>query len=169
MLSDNIKRIRKSKGLSQEELAIKLNVVRQTVSKWENGLSVPDSDMLITLADELDTSVNVLLGETVTESMTDDLKVISKKLEVINLQLAKRNMVKIKTIRLILIALCAFIVLVFIALAIMQSSYLRWNYNNPELAVAGTILHGFEFVFVRLAPLAFIASVIGIAITYKKR
>ena len=48
MLSDNIKRIRKSKGLSQEELAIKLNVVRQTVSKWENGLSVPDSDMLIT-------------------------------------------------------------------------------------------------------------------------
>lgn len=154
MLSDNIKRIRKSKGLSQEELAIKLNVVRQTVSKWENGLSVPDSDMLITLADELDTSVNVLLGETVTESMTDDLKVISKKLEVINLQLAKRNMVKIKTIRLILIALCAFIVLVFIALTIMQSSYLRWNYNNPELAVAGTILHGFEFVFVRLAPLA---------------
>lgn len=125
--------------------------------------------MLITLADELDTSVNVLLGETVTESMTDDLKVISKKLEVINLQLAKRNMVKIKTIRLILIALCAFIVLVFIALTIMQSSYLRWNYNNPELAVAGTILHGFEFVFVRLAPLAFIASVIGIAITYKKR
>ena len=169
MLSDNIKRVRKSKGLSQEELAIKLNVVRQTVSKWENGLSVPDSDMLITLADELDTSVNVLLGETVTESVTDDLKVISKKLEVINLQLAKRNMVKIKTIRLILIALCAFIVLVFIALTIMQSSYLRWNYNNPELAVAGTILHGFEFVFVRLAPLAFIASVIGIAIMYKKR
>ena len=53
MLSDNIKRIRKSKGLSQEELAIKLNVVRQTVSKWENGLSVPDSDMLITWEDEL--------------------------------------------------------------------------------------------------------------------
>ena len=169
MLSNNLKRIRKSKGLSQEELAIKLNIVRQTVSKWENGLSVPDSDMLITLADELDTSVSVLLGETVMEPMTDDLKAISEKLEVINLQLAKRNMVKIKTIRLILIALCAFIVLVFIALTIMQSSYLRWNYNNPELAVAGTILHGFEFVFVRLAPLVFIASVIGIAITYKKR
>ena len=169
MLSDNIKRIRKSKGLSQEELAIKLNVVRQTVSKWENGLSVPDSDMLIALANELDTSVNVLLGETVTESATDDLKAISKKLEVINLQLAKRNMVKIKTIRLILIALCAFIVLIFIALMAMQSSYLKWNYHNPEFAVAGTILHGFEFVFVRLAPLVFIASVIGITITYKKR
>ena len=169
MLSDNIKRIRKSKGLSQEELAIKLNVVRQTVSKWENGLSVPDSDMLITLADELDTSVNVLLGETVTESMTDDLKAISEKLEVINLQLAKRSRMKVKAIRLILISLCALIVIGFIVLAVMQSSYLRWDYNNPEFAVAGIILHGFEFVFVRLAPLVFIASVIGIAIMYKKR
>lgn len=39
MLKENIKRLRKLKGLSQEELAIKLNVVRQTVSKWENGVS----------------------------------------------------------------------------------------------------------------------------------
>ena len=139
MLSNNLKRIRKSKGLSQEELAIKLNVVRQTVSKWENGLSVPDSDMLITLADELDTSVSVLLGETVMEPMTDDLKAISEKLEVINLQLAKRNMFKVKTIRWILITLCTFIVLAFIAFAVMQSFYLRWDYNNPEFAVAGTI------------------------------
>ena len=47
MLSENIKAVRKSKGLSQQELAVKLNVVRQTISKWEQGLSVPDSDMLI--------------------------------------------------------------------------------------------------------------------------
>ena len=49
MLNENIKAIRKSKGLSQQELAIKLNVVRQTISKWEQGLSVPDSDMLISI------------------------------------------------------------------------------------------------------------------------
>ena len=125
MLNENIKKLRKSKGLSQEELAIKLNVVRQTVSKWENGLSVPDSDMLITLADELDTSVSVLLGESVMEPMTDDLKAISEKLEVINLQLAKRSRMKVKAIRLILISLCALIVIGFIVLAVMQSSYLR--------------------------------------------
>ena len=53
-------------------------------------------------------------------------------------------------------------------LAVMNSSYLNWNYNDPELAVAGTILHGFEFIFVRLAPIAFLVSVIGIVITYKK-
>lgn len=67
MLNENIKNLRKTKGLSQEELANRLNVVRQTVSKWEKGLSVPDSSMLISLSDELDTSVSVLLGETVPE------------------------------------------------------------------------------------------------------
>ena len=169
MLNENIKRIRKSKGLSQEELAIKLNVVRQTVSKWENGLSVPDSSMLIMLADELDTTVSELLGEPIAEPTTDDLKILSKKLEVINLQLAKRSITTVKTIRWILISLCAVIVIIFIALAFMNSSYLDWNYNDPELAVAGTIMHGFEFLFVRLAPIAFFASVVGIVVTYKKR
>ena len=55
MLNENIKAIRKSKGLSQEELAVKLNVVRQTISKWEQGLSVPDSDMLISISEVLET------------------------------------------------------------------------------------------------------------------
>ena len=169
MLNENIKRIRKSKGLSQEELAIKLNVVRQTVSKWENGLSVPDSSMLIMLADELDTTVSELLGELVAEPTTDDLKILSNKLEVINLQLAKGSITKIKTIRWILISLCVVIVIIFIAIASMNSPYLDWNYNDPELAVAGTIMHGFEFLFVRLAPIAFLASVVGIVVTYKKR
>ena len=169
MLNENIKRIRKSKGLSQEELAIKLNVVRQTVSKWENGMSVPDSSMLIMLADELDTTVSELLGAPIEETIADDLKTISEKLEVINLQLAKRSMTTVKTIRWILILLCAVIVIIFIALISMNSPYLDWNYNDPELAVAGTIMHGFEFLFVRLAPIAFFASVVGIAATYKKR
>ena len=168
MLNENIKNLRKSKGLSQEELAVKLNVVRQTVSKWENGLSVPDSNMLISLANQLDTSVSALLGENVQEKSADDIKTISEKLEVINLQLARRSMARVKTIRWVLFSLCTLIVMIFIALAVMNSSYLEWNYNDPELAVVGTILHGFEFIFVRLAPIAFLVSVIGIVITYKK-
>ncbi len=63
MLCDNIRAFRKAKGLSQEELAARLNVVRQTVSKWENGLSVPDSDMLTKLASVLDVSVVDLLED----------------------------------------------------------------------------------------------------------
>ena len=91
MLSENLKAIRKSKGLSQEELAIKLNVVRQTISKWEQGASVPDSDMLIAVAEILETPVSTLLGETIVEPKADDLKAISEKLEVINLRFARRR------------------------------------------------------------------------------
>ena len=155
MLDENIKQLRKAKGLSQEELAIKLNVVRQTVSKWENGLSVPDSSMLISLADEFGVSVS-------------DLLAISEKLEVINLQLSNRHSSKVKTIRWLLISLCAFMAVIFIAFAAINGSYMDWNYNNPELAVAGTILHGFEFVFVRLAPIVFAAAIVSIVMTYKK-
>lgn len=168
MLNENIKKLRKAKGLSQEELAIKLNVVRQTVSKWENGLSVPDSSMLIVLADELDTTVSEMLGEAVVESTVDDVKKISEKLEVINLQLAKRSHAKVISIRWICILVCVAIVLMFIALTSIHGSYLEWDYSDPELAVAGTILHGFEFLFVRLAPIALGLSIVGIAVTYKR-
>ena len=64
MLNENIRAARKAKGLSQEELSVKLGVVRQTVSKWEQALSVPDSDMLISLSEVLETPVSTLLGET---------------------------------------------------------------------------------------------------------
>ena len=79
MLSENIKAIRKSKGLSQQELAVKLNVVRQTISKWEQGLSVPDSDLLISISETLETPVSTLLGETIAEPGADDLKAIDRK------------------------------------------------------------------------------------------
>lgn len=168
-LEEQIKHYRKQAGLSQEKMAEKIGVSRQAITKWENGLSVPDSSMLIILANELDTTVSELLGEPVAEPTTDDLKILSEKLEVINLQLAKRSITKVKTIRWILISLCAAIVVIFIALASTNSFYLNWNYNDPELAVAGTILHGFEFLFVRLAPIVFLTSVVGVVVTYKKR
>ena len=79
---------------------------------------VPDASMLIHLAEELDTSVSALLGEDIVENKSDDLKVLSEKLEVINLELAKRNEAKIKVIRYILMGICVFIVLGFIAIAL---------------------------------------------------
>lgn len=105
MLNENIKTIRKAKGLSQEELAIKLNVVRQTVSKWEHGLSVPDSEMLVSLSEVLETPVSILLGEPVIEPQADDLKAISEKLEIINLQLARSKAARRKALHWLLIAL----------------------------------------------------------------
>ena len=172
MLNENIKNLRKAKGISQEELAVRLNVVRQTVSKWERGISVPDSGMLISLAEELDTSVSVLLGENIQKPCPDDelnLKSISEKLETINLQLAKRSAMRIRIFRWLLIVGCVGIVAGFIFLGTMQSAYLNWDFNNPELAVAGTFLHGVEFLFVRIAPFVFVAFVTGIILTYRKR
>ena len=168
MLNENIKAIRKSKGLSQQELAIKLNVVRQTVSKWEQGLSVPDSDMLISISEVLETPVSTLLGETVTEAEVDNLKAISEKLEVINLQLAQRKATRRKIIRWLLISLCAIIVMIFAALIIWSSPYLGWDYSDPETAVLGVAFHSFEWLFVRVAPIILIGASIGIFLTRKK-
>lgn len=168
MLSVNIKTIRKSKGLSQEELAVKLNVVRQTISKWEQGLSVPDSDMLISLSEALETPVSTLLGESVIESKTDDIKVISEKLEVINLQLAQRKTAKRKKLHWLFILLCAVIATIFAVLVILNSPYLGWDYNDPETAVFGVVFHTFEYLFVRLAPIILIGSIVGIVLTRKK-
>ena len=168
MLSENIKAIRKSKGLSQQELAVKLNVVRQTVSKWEQGLSVPDSDMLISISEALETPVNTLLGETVIETEADTLKAISEKLEVINLQLAQRKNTRRKIIRWLLISLCAVIVVGFAALAILNSPYLGWDYSDPETAVLGVAFHSLEWLFVRVAPIIFLIAAVGIFLTRKK-
>ena len=168
MLNENIKAIRKSKGLSQEELAVKLNVVRQTVSKWENGLSVPDSDMLISISEVFEIPVSTLLGETVVESRVDDLKVISEKLEVINLQLARRKTTRRKILHWLFIALCIVIVIISAALVLLNSPYLNWDYHDPESAVAGVIFHTLEWLFVRLAPIILIGAIVGAFLTRKK-
>ena len=168
MLSENLKAIRKSKGLSQQELAVKLNVVRQTVSKWEQGLSVPDSDMLISISEALETPVSALLGEIVIETEVDSLKAISEKLEVINLQLAQRKTTRRKMIQWSLISLCAVIVILFAILLALESPYLGWDYGDPETAVLGVAFHSLEWLFVRVAPVILIGAVIGICVTQKK-
>jgi putative transcriptional regulator len=89
MFSENLKTLRKQKGFSQEELAARLNVVRQTVSKWEKNLSVPDADTLIRLAEILEVPVSELLGTKVEyETVTSD---VAEQLSRINEQLASKN------------------------------------------------------------------------------
>ncbi len=162
MLKENIKTLRKQKGLSQEELSIKLNVVRQTISKWEQGLSVPDAEMLISISEIFDTPVNTLLGENIIKSKEDDLKVISEKLEVINQQLYHKQELKKKRILYLLIGFCISIIIVFVFLLFSNSPYLNWNYNDPESAVLGVAYHSFEWLFIRIAPILLITSIFGI-------
>ena len=218
MLNENIRELRKAKGLSQEELAVRLNVVRQTVSKWEQGLSVPDADMLVAIGEVFDTPVGILLGETVTpqlavelvtgESMTgelradrsggnepvtdgaktdesganeprtneprvnesraSELRAISEKLEVINLQLARRSAGRRRVLHIVFIVLCVLTAAGFAALISLGSPYLEWNYGDPETAVFGAAFHAFEWLFVRAAPLLFAAFVVGAALTRRR-
>ena len=110
--------MRKAKGYTQEELAIKLNVVRQTVSKWEKGLSVPDADVLCKIADVLDTDVSTLLGEEIVAET--DKNAVAQQLAKINEQLAMKNQ-RSKTIwKVIVVILC--IIVIFYILAIVVFS-----------------------------------------------
>lgn len=89
MFSHNLKTLRKQKGLSQEELAARLHVVRQTVSKWEKGLSVPDAVLLVQLAEILEVSVATLLGENVPDDKSQNE--LAEQLARISEELASRN------------------------------------------------------------------------------
>ena len=170
MLKDNLKILRKNSGLSQEELSIKLNVVRQTISKWEQGLSVPDAEMLISISEVFKTPVSEILGENILEKENNDVKVISEKLEVINEQLSMMQKQKRKRTINFLIVLDVCIILLFIALAILGSPYQSWDYGNPEWGVIGTLWHSFEWIFFKVAPIMIIliTLVLGIMLIRKK-
>jgi len=98
---------------------------------------------------------------------TDALKVISEKLEIINLQLAQRKTAKRKLLFWLLLSLCIVIVIFFAVLLVWNSPYLSWDYSDPEAAVLGVGFHAFEWLFVRAAPVALIAAIIGLVLTRK--
>ncbi len=89
MFQNNLKTLRKNKGYTQEELALKLKVVRQTVSKWEKGLSVPDAEMLLKIAEEFEVSVSELLGAKIADEQSKSD--VAEQLARINEQLAIKN------------------------------------------------------------------------------
>ena len=89
MLGEKIKLLRQQHGYSQATLAEKLSVVRQTVSKWEKGLSVPDAEMLTRIADAFEISVAELLGAKLESDR--DINEVAGQLAQINEQLAIRN------------------------------------------------------------------------------
>ena len=169
MLKDNLKTLRKNKGLSQEELSVKLNVVRQTISKWESGLSVPDAEMLISISEVFEISVSEILGENIEEKEKNDIKVISEKLEVINERLSMKQKQKRKRTINFLIIMDVCIILLFILLAVLGSPYQSWDYSDPEWSVIGTIWHSFEWVFFKVAPIVVMVITLILGIILIKR
>ncbi|MFR8217370.1 MAG: helix-turn-helix domain-containing protein [Oscillibacter sp.] len=118
MFGENLKTLRKQKGFSQEELATRLHVVRQTISKWEKNLSVPDADTLIRLAEVLEVSVSELLGAKIeNENAASD---VAEQLSRINEQLAIKNRRSRRIWKIVAIILAA-IVLINIFIAVFFS------------------------------------------------
>mgnify|MGYP004461915359 FL=1 len=169
MLKDNLKMLRKNKGLSQEELSIKLHVVRQTISKWESGLSVPDAEMLVEISEIFETPVSIILGNSIEKVENNDLKVISEKLEVINEQLSIEQKRKRRMFGNCLMIIDICLILLFVLLAVLGSPYLSWDFSNPEWAIIGTLWHSFEWIYFKVAPFMIIVITLILLIVLLKK
>ena len=131
MFSENLKTIRKAKGYTQEELAIKVNVVRQTVSKWEKGLSVPDADVLSHIAEVLEVSVSELLGADIKQE--DSKNEVAEQLAKISEQLAIKNRRSKKIWRIIGIILLAIIIVNIIWVMVGMISFNSYKYSEKSI------------------------------------
>jgi len=146
MFSENLKTLRKQKGMSQETLAQQLNVVRQTVSKWEKGLSVPDADMLIRIADLFEVSVSELLGAKIEEEK--DVNEIATQLAMLNEQLANRSRRNRKILKGVLIGIVA-VVLIIIIVYVAAFSLLKFQHSIGATTTVQMIctLDGEEYTY----------------------
>ncbi len=136
MLGENIKALRKSKGLTQEELAIRINVVRQTVSKWEKGFSVPDAEALQKIADVLEVDVKQLLGADVeleksSNELVEQLARINEQLIIKN----KRASRIWKTIGIVLLSILAFNIIMVVFGYVLFGVNTSTSDSSPEAEV----------------------------------
>lgn len=146
MFSENLKTLRKQKGFSQEELASRLHVVRQTISKWEKNLSVPDADTLIRLAEILEVSVSELLGskiETENENgnVTND---VAEQLSRINEQLAMKNRRSRRILKAIAIILVVFFLISVFIIMYLSIPDLNSSIHNNQPIVNEEIIQADE-------------------------
>jgi putative transcriptional regulator len=135
MLNENLKRLRNNKGLSQEELAIRLNVVRQTISKWEKGLSVPDADLLIKIADVFEVSVSELLGANYDSGDEVQINAVAEQLMRINEQLAIKNSRSRRIWKTVGIVFLIFLVINILLILIAVLGSVIFSFGEPKVNV----------------------------------
>ena len=114
MLSQQIQLLRKQQGLSQQVLADRLHVVRQTVSKWEQGRSVPNAQQIQPLADALNTSVQTLLElepSADAQRMQEQLDTLQTELRQATLRRHKRRFLALTVSGLVLLVLALLVLL----------------------------------------------------------
>lgn len=136
MFGENLKTLRKNKGITQEELAARLNIVRQTVSKWEKGQSVPDAEMLVKLAEIFEVQVSQLLGSRIEPDAQPDA--LAEQLARINEQLVIKNRRSKRVWKTIgIIAACAIIAnVLFVGLMLLFSYSAYESYESTIVTQA---------------------------------
>ncbi len=170
MFSENLKKIRKEKGLSQEALSEKLSIVRQTISKWEKGLSIPDGDMLITLSQVLEIPVETLLGTNGTLENKDAVNQAIQ-LQIINSLLENSNRGCAKMSGMMLIGVFISIIGTFFSVALMTLATVNDVRMNGEVGIWG-LLRGYgvmDFFVISIAAIILGIIILGIGIYLKQK
>ena len=139
MFNENLVTLRKAKGLSQEELAVRLNVVRQTISKWEKGLSVPDADLLIRISDIFEVSVSGLLGAKIENEK--QLNAVAEQLSRINEQLAIKNRRSRRIWKIVAVVLVSFVVFNLLLIILGMAVHNNFKTNGTvEIVEKGNLV-----------------------------
>lgn len=150
MLAENIKTLRQQKGYSQNTLAEQLNVVRQTISKWEKGLSVPDADMLEKLANILEVPVATLLGSSIQEEKENEgYNEVAKQLAILNEQMVKQSRFRkriIKTLFIIFVLIPISLILLTIISIISFRAYVNSSADTYTARIVCSI-DGEEYTY----------------------
>lgn len=137
MLGENVKNLRKSKGYSQEALAGQLHVVRQTISKWEKGISVPDAEMLSQIAELFEVPVSELLGSSIPEpEERQDIGEVARQLAVLNEQLASQAVRRRRIIKRAFLGIFLGIaMLLFVVMALSFAGYSQYQKGETSLRI----------------------------------
>ena len=130
MFSENLKTLRKQKGLTQETLAIKLHITRQTISKWEKGLSVPDTEQLVRLAEVLEVPITQLLGQKVADTTNENE--VAEYLAQIAEQLAIKNRRTKLIVKIVVGILVAFVIANLLMVLMSFSSFYEITDSSEE-------------------------------------
>ena len=130
MFSENLKILRKQKGLTQEALAIKLHITRQTISKWEKGLSVPDAEQLVHLTEVLEVPITQLLGQKVADTTNENE--VAEYLAQIAEQLAIKNRRTKLIVKIVVGILVAFVIANLLMVLMSFSSFYEITDSSEE-------------------------------------
>lgn len=178
MLNENIKILRKNKGVSQEEMAERLSVVRQTISKWEKGLSVPDAEMLVRIAEYFEVSVGDLLGENLLEKETDNsISAVAERLEYINSQIIKKSETNRRILHMVFLAagIALIIMMIYSLMPVFHRIISDLSMNADEAVIGGmdgptsiVVYSSVDISMVIIFALLLVFAFVGIFLTRKK-